>query len=159
MWRPDTPCTRGKPRGRRIEDASGDVPPPPSFLEVPFENWMDHLRPDLNPIQTRFDLKSAPKSDQHLCFGGSRGVPEGFLGRLGEVLGHQAENCRPTSENPAPLGADFGSLLRCLGGQVGVIFGSFLVSFSEQFCNRFWDRFGILLEANLGPQPASKSHA
>ena len=30
-----TPCTRGKPRGRRIEDASGDAPPPPSFGEDP----------------------------------------------------------------------------------------------------------------------------
>ena len=30
-----TPCSRGKPRGRRIEGASGNVPPPPSFEEWP----------------------------------------------------------------------------------------------------------------------------
>ncbi len=33
-----------------IEYASGDVPPPPYFLEVPFENWMDQWRPDLTAI-------------------------------------------------------------------------------------------------------------
>ena len=33
-WSLATPCTHGKPRGRRIEDAYGDVPPLLSFEDA-----------------------------------------------------------------------------------------------------------------------------
>ena len=126
-----------------------------------------HSNPNSTPRRAVLGLSWGPF---WAVLGLSGEVPEGpgsILGLSWEVRGASGRVPGPSWEGPwawsrklsgAPRkpGPSWGRFWGGLGGQVGIIFGSFLLLFSDQFCNRCWDRFGSVLEANLGPKTAPR---
>ena len=135
-----------------IEDASGDVPPPPSFLEVPLEYWMDQLRPDLTPIQARFDPAWSPNRPK-ICVlegpGGSRQVP-------GPSWGGPWASSRKLYDPLRKPNPSWGRFWAPLGGVLGSKLGSFSALFWLRFRSSFVTDFGTDLGAFWRPTWAPK---
>ena len=182
-----TPCTRGKPRGRRIEDASGDAPPPPSFVERALENLMEiEKRNDTETIRKQIEIeptwiriparidhqtdnKSTPKPSQNRQFWGSRGIPGGpgpSWGTPGASRLAWGASWRRFGASWGRLGPSWGRLGAVLGPSGAVLGPSWAV------LGPSWGRLGGVLgalgavlgvlgsvrEASWGSPEASRSH-